>query len=431
MHPLSAKIYDRPEVLGHFLGYDKLTRKDGELIKWMWESKSDIYYQGHRGSYKTTKFAIVGSIWYHYFKAQDSILISRKTVTNSCDTLDEIAGHYRGPKIKELYRKTRGINDFKLRVDRKGKIVLPTKKLDTKEGSIDCAGVDSPVTGQHYPKQLDDDLATRKDRWSKAARADTRNYYDEQQNLRNPGGTIMLYGTMWHREDISHIEVDDQWVERPGLVKDPVGTLDIEGFTPEYIRQLKENMSASMYAAQYLLQMIADSERVFPDPVDGEWPEKAEPRVWLDPAYQGSHYTALTMLARYRRQWYGRGWVWRKDATEMGKEISDLLKRWNCGTLYVETNADKGWAAKEMRKHWPAVIGRNESENKHIKILTHGRKNFRKIHWAPDTQNDYMMQILDYVEGEEPDDAPDSLASLCRELKMDKEKMATLAERYA
>lgn len=430
MHPLTANIFDQPHILGNFLGYNELSHQDDALIHRLWRSKKDEFYLGHRGSYKTTKLTIVGSIWHHYFKAQDPMLLSRKTYTNSCDTLEEIAGHYRGPKIKELYRKTRGIPNFKLRVDRRGKIVLPTKKRDTKEGSIDCAGVDSPVTGQHYPKQINDDLSTRKDRWSKAARADTRNYYEEQQNLRNPGGTIITWGTMWHREDIAHIEVDGKWVERPGLIKDPVGTIEIPGFTAEYIKQLRASMSAAMYAAQYDLKIIADSDRLFPDPKEDEWPEKAEPRAWLDPAYQGSHYTALTMLANHKRQWFGRGWVWRKDATEMGKQIAELLKRYKCGTLYVESNADKGWAEKEMRAYWPAVIGRYEKENKHIKIVSYAKKSFNLIRWAHDTQSDYMEQILDYVEGEEPDDAPDSLASLCRELKVSDALKVSLKERY-
>jgi hypothetical protein len=37
------------------------------------------------------------------------------------------------------------------------------------------------------------------------------------------------------------------------------------------------------------------------------------------------------------------------------------------------------------------------------------------LEWAPDTDEEYMNQILDYREGSEPDDAPDSAASLFTE----------------
>ena len=131
MHELAEKIFNRPEVLGHFLGYDKLTEIHGEWIKEFWAAPpnvTNIKKQAHRGSYKTTAISVVGPIWKHLFKAEHRILLSRKTFTNACDTLDEIAGHYRGPKIRELYRKLRGISYFKLKVDRRGRITLPTKR---------------------------------------------------------------------------------------------------------------------------------------------------------------------------------------------------------------------------------------------------------------------------------------------------------------
>jgi hypothetical protein len=56
-----------------------------------------------------------------------------------------------------------------------------------------------------------------------------------------------------------------------------------------------------------------------------------------------------------------------------------------------------------------------ETENKHIKICTHLYEHWNKVTWSPDTDPEYMNQILDYSEGEEPDDAPDSAASLIRE----------------
>jgi hypothetical protein len=55
--------------------------------------------------------------------------------------------------------------------------------------------------------------------------------------------------------------------------------------------------------------------------------------------------------------------------------------------------------------------------NKHIKIITHGYENgfWDLIDWDPDeTDDEYMSQVLDYTEGQEPDDAPDSLSCVGR-----------------
>jgi hypothetical protein len=437
VHPLVAKIYDQPHILGNFLGYEKLGEVHSEWIRRCWGSSKDENELAHRGSYKTTAITIVGSIWYHFFKPNDSILLSRKTVTNSCDTLDEIAGHYRGPKIRELYRKTHDIENFKLRTDRRGKIVLPTKARDTKEGSVDCAGVDSPVTGQHYPKQLNDDLSTRKDRVSKAAREETRGYREEQENLRNPGGTIIDVGTMWHIEDYFHVKKKGKWVERQGLHKDPVGRIKTPGFTPAYIKHLKDTLTPAMYAAQYELKIISDQDRKFSEPRYVKWPEQVETVGYLDPAYGGDCTTALTLIGNWREAWYAVGFVWDQDATKMGKQLAEVMKKWKCGTCYVESNKDEGYAASELEKYHAAVTKKKESENKHVKIVTYAVRAWPLLNWCsfedcPDEEYEaYMSQVLDYRENEKPNDAPDSLAALCRELDIEDEEGEDMMKRYA
>ena len=56
----------------------------------------------------------------------------------------------------------------------------------------------------------------------------------------------------------------------------------------------------------------------------------------------------------------------------------------------------------------------NESENKHNKIATHLYKEWDNILWDKDTDDEYMEQILDYAEKQEPDDSADSAGSLLK-----------------
>jgi len=407
---LATNLIDQPHLLGHLLGYDRLKTIHSDWIKYVWGTTDDVNLQAHRGSYKTTAITIVGMIWYHLFNPEDRILLSRKNYKGACNTIVEMIGHYRRPVMREIYRRLWGIENFKLPTARKERIVLPTKQRSSKEGSVDASGIDTSVTGLHYERQIDDDVVAREDKESKAARLATIAYYHEQQNLRNPGGCVDVIGTPWHKNDL--------WSILEGIMKFPLGTpgMNIPGFTEAYIRKLERALTAQLMACNYHLIHIAESDRIFPDPVKGDWPKELQPRAYLDPAFGGENTTALTMIGNYRRQWYARGWVWPMDVTQLYQKIVNMLEQYKNGTLYVEDNADKGASARDLAQKWPAVERRTESMNKHTRIVTFAKQHFHKLIWAHDTQTEYMSQIIDYAEGEEPDDAPDSLAGMIREL---------------
>lgn len=103
-----------------------------------------------------------------------------------------------------------------------------------------------------------------------------------------------------------------------------------------------------------------------------------------------------------------------------GREVNNfcinLLREYNCGTCYIEENGDKGFSKRDMQRLWPAVIGVIEKENKHIRIISFLKQNFENINFALDIQPEFMSQIIDYQEGQEPDDAPDAMAGLLREM---------------
>ena len=123
----------------------------------------------------------------------------------------------------------------------------------------------------------------------------------------------------------------------------------------------------------------------------------------------------MTLLGETEEKHYGRGYVWRDNVTNLYDTVIEILKAHRCGSLTIETNADKGLSKMEFGKRWPDVRGKNETENKHIRIMTFAVRAFPDIVWHKDTDINYMAQVLDYREGQDPDDAPDSMAGCVRE----------------
>ena len=252
---LARRIKEQPHILGHYLGYDRLKDIHGDWIKRVWQSPVDLTLQAHRNSYKTTAVLIVGSMWYLIFNPDNRVLLCRKTYTNACSILQAISEHYKRAEMKALYQKLYGIDDLKLFRDRQDRLNLPTKGRSTPEGNIDAAGIDSSVTGNHYERIHTDDIITKEDRISGAHRKRTDAFVDELRNVLVPGGVQTNTGTPWHK--------DDSFRKMPKPIKHPVGTLPIDGFTPEYIQELRNSMSASLFACNYELNHIVDGDRIF------------------------------------------------------------------------------------------------------------------------------------------------------------------------
>lgn len=87
-----------------------------------------------------------------------------------------------------------------------------------------------------------------------------------------------------------------------------------------------------------------------------------------------------------------------------------------CGPIYCEKNADKGYLARELKNRGGYVFTYTEKENKYIKISTFLRKWWPNIVFIQGTDPEYIDQILDYTDTAAHDDAPDSAACCCRVL---------------
>lgn len=413
------RIAANPHIIGWLVGKDKLGPLHSKWIKDLWLPKRHTALQAHRGAYKTTACTEVGIVWRLLFNPNNRIALIRETWAGSNDTLKTIATYMNHELVQELFRALHGIYP-RATVERDGRLVYSFKETITKEGSVDAYGIDTVPTGSHYDDILADDIVTIKDRFSRAKRERTKeNVREIMTNILDPGKFMRNVGTPWHKEDA--------WEILPGAVKYDVyqtGILD-----DQQIEEKRATTTRVMFAANYELIHENTADLIFANADMGPWVEGAG-RVYahIDASYGGKDTTALTLM-QHRDSGGIQAWgkVYKGHVeTSLPLILRDLALR-AVGVVYCETNGDKGFLAKLMKKGPARANGvkrvetYHEKQNKHLKIVNHLGHHWDDITWDPNTDPDYLSQICDYAEGSEPDDAPDSAASLLREVFFKKE----------
>jgi hypothetical protein len=409
-------IANKPHLFGHIIGKEKLQPIHSEWIRYVWDSNSVRALQAFRGSYKTTSICTVGAIRWMLFHPNDRIGLIRKHVGKSADVVNTVAQAMEYAEVAELFKYRFGSYP-KAKINRNGELRYTFKKTNTPEPNIRALGLDGDITGSHFDKIIADDFTTLKDRISKAERRNTKmSLMEIQTNIIDPGKGIGYIGTTWHRDDAWH------YVNTLcSIAKYPVNKFGyIIGY--EEVAKKKAMTTPSLYAANYDLDIIADESLLFHEPVySTEWDYNTrEASAQLDTAFDGDHYCALTIAVPTKKeggnQYYQAvGFTYPGNVEDWENDIDRLCKRYNVKNIWVEENADKGACAKRLFKRGLGVKGYSENTNKHIKIGTYLYPAWKYIEWAPETDDEYMAQVLDYREGSRPDDAPDSAASLFRE----------------
>lgn len=414
-----VKVRNNPFLLGHYLGYTKLNRTHNHWILKFLTSESDYVLQAHRNSYKTTACLVVGVIWYLLFKPEATILIVRKEADGASSIVKAISKLYDTPEIQTLYKEL-GFSGVKKNDDRIDSITLNHKKVVTKEGNIDSIGIGGSITGRHYDKILCDDISTLKDRVSKAEREKTNGFVRELMNIKKPDGTISFSGTPWHKQDVFSI--------LPDADKYPLGSVHIPDLTADKIAEIRSRTTASLFAINYELKHISDENKIFTNAKTSKFIYTHDNYAHIDCAYSGTHNTALTIGQVVGGKICLKGWTWRKSIVDLYQIIANILKEHNVKTCWMEDNADKGLGRAELMKMFPSISGYHEAMQKHSKITGYLKFRWPEVHFDENCQPEYLNQILDYEEGLEPDDCPDSAACMIRRLDKNMGESYTITE---
>jgi len=409
------KIREYPHLLGNLIGKDKLKEIHSEWITYAWDDVKHKSLQAHRGSYKTTAITIVGAIWWLLFNPNDRIAIVRKGFTDASDCVKSIRSAFQLPILCGLFEYAHGLSP-KLFVKRDARLTFNFKRKSTPEGSIDAYGLETNLTGKHYDKIITDDIITLKDRISSTEREKTKEFVREMRtNIIDPGKSFVGVGTPWHKLD-AWGEVKDSIEVMPRPIK-KYSIMDCDILNEEEIQQKKSVTTPSLFAANYLLQHMSSEESIFKEPFFKEWNYSYEGRAHLDAKYWGTDTNALTIMAKKPD---GRiqavGFTFNENVKEKYGFIYHKWLNYRTGTMYNESNADKAFLADELSKMGIPVQSYHESMNKHVKITSWLLKYWNLIDWDYRTDDEYLCQIVEYIEGASVDDAPDSAASLLREM---------------
>lgn len=401
-----------PYKYGRSVGFNKLEALHNEWLIDMVYGEGDETLQAHRGSYKTTCDSVAFAVICLLFP-NDKTLFMRKTDNDVKEVITQTARILKHPVTQQITRAIWGVD---LHLIKQSATEITTNLTNDPRGTSQLVGmgIGGSLTGKHFDRIFTDDIVNVEDRTSKAEREHTKIVYQELQNVINRGGRIFNTGTPWHKDDCFTLMPNPiKWdYKRTGLINE------------SGIAKLKDSMLPSLFAANYELRHIAAEDVIFTNPVTGGDATKVEQsnHCHIDAAYDGSDYTAFTMCRKVGETYYVLGKLWRKHVDDCEDEIISIHKKFNAGRVYVETNADKGYLAKDLRKRGLRVIDYAESTNKFIKITSYLKAEWKNVVFVAGTDEEYIEQVTDYNENADHDDAPDSLASIIRVLWGKKEE---------
>ncbi len=398
-------LCDNPCEFGHMVGFTKLTDLHNGWIKDMMLGKEDNTLQAHRASYKTTCISIALAL-ICILKPNSRTLFVRKTDTDVKEIikqvqkilLDEHTRYF----VQCIYNA-----DLKLTVSSATEVSTNLTNDPRGTAQLVGMGLGSSLTGKHFDRIFTDDIVNINDRISKAERDRTKLVYQELQNIKNRGGRIYNIGTPWHK--------DDCFTLMPPAEKYDCYSTGL--MSKEEIEKVKEQMTRSLFCANYELKHIASDDIIFSDPQKGADPALVEQGIaHVDAAFYGEDYTAFGVIKKHEGKYYIFGKCWRKHVEQCYAEIVAYYQQFMCGKMYLELNADKGLVARDLKKLGVRTVTYTETTNKHIKIVMNLKPIWKDVIFVEGTDEEYINQICDYTENSEHDDCPDNASSLAREL---------------
>ncbi len=396
----------RPAAIGRMIGFKDLT--DELHGKWMQNiiyGDADYTLQAHRLSYKSSCLSVALAMWCVLNHGKNALFM-RKTDT---DVIESIAQAQKVMENEAFRHMAEILMDSPVYLTTGNASNMTVSTYDSPRGAeqlVGC-GCGCSLTGKHANLIVCDDVVNLQDRISKAEREKTKAIVRELRNIVTRDGRIVFIGTPWHKEDAFSLVATPERYDcySTGIISE------------EKLKNLREAMTASLFAANYELRHIASDDVIFTSPQTDADPALAEQGIChIDASYGGEDGTAFTICRKSGGKYYIYGRLWQKHVDDCLPEIIRLRKAFNAGIIYCERNADKGYLAKTLRERGERADTYHEKTNKFVKITSYLKSEWKNVVFVAGTDAEYINQICDYTENAEHDDAPDSAASIVRKL---------------
>lgn len=397
-------IKNYPYLVAQDVGFSDVRKfPHNEWMKHILTDDEDYTLLAHRGSYKSSVLSVCIALMM-VVHPNENIIFLRKADNDVAEMIRMVRKALESDTFRRLVFALYG---KVITLDKVSASEITTNLYRSASGSSQLLGIGikSSITGKHADIVITDDICNISDRISKAERDRTKLQYQELQNIRNRGGRIINTGTKWHADDvfslIDNIDICDCY--STGLISD------------EKLKKIKDSMIPSLFACNYELRIIASEDVIFTNPqLNAPVDTIMNGTMHIDSAFYGEDYTAWGIMARHDGKYYLYGRMRRKHVDECYSDILDDYEKYCCNKIYNESNADKGFVARDLRKLGAKVILYAEKENKYIKIVTYLKAIWKDLIFVEGTEKEYIEQICDYFEDAEHDDAPDNAACLAR-----------------
>lgn len=195
-------------------------------------------------------------------------------------------------------------------------------------------------------------------------------------------------------------------------------TLDDNPFLDDSVKEnIKRDYAGTVLYDRYVQGLWVASEgalfTTYPEYTDDETLLR-DGIAHIDASYGGEDFTAFTCGKRHGDTLFLYGRLWHKHVDLVLDTCIREAKRLMCAPILMESNADKGYLAKEIVRRGYSARTYNESMNKFLKISSYLRKWWGNVVFLNGTDKAYIAQILSYTESAEHDDAPDSCSCVAR-----------------
>jgi predicted phage terminase large subunit-like protein len=299
---------------------------------------------------------------------------------------------------------------------------------ETSEGGMVIgAGVGGPITGRGADLAIiDDPVKNYEEARSEIVQDKIWDWYTSTLRTRlHPGAAIILIMTRWVKNDLAgRLLEQDKSIAEGGkwhVLKLPAlneysKALWGERYSADDLIQIRNEVGEKIFSALYQQEPIDIQEKLFFNPIFEEPPNNLRLIAYLDPAFGGNDYSALTIGSIQEengiRIYIIDGEIWNESLDKSYNIVENLCKKWNVSKLFLEANQSQKALAIELEKRNIVCGLVNNVTNKHLRIINAVKINWNLIRFSKNIQTDYLRQVLNYTEFSKHDDAPDSLAGL-------------------